>query len=164
MYINTRSTASLYDILMSVDWHGIWKRTSSSLWDLRDIVSGDLHDQILTEQSLTSGMAFVLGWVIAIAILLIVWTLVCLLSYSRSGKNSYEPMPVSGPTLGASIRLNYFGPGTTPFRKGPDTSSRLLVLAAAGDWSGQSRPLLVPGLRALGEGSLRSASVLKLGI
>lgn len=63
-------------------------------------------------------------------------------------------------TLGASIRLKNFGPGTTPFRKGSDTSSRLLVLAAAGDWSGQSRPLLVPGLRALGVGNLRSAGVL----
>nr|BEP11674.1 polyprotein [Aedes flavivirus] len=114
MYINTRSSASLYDILFSIDWHGIWRKTASSLWDLRDVVSGDLRDPYMTEQSLTSGMAFMLGCAIAVALLMFLWVFICLVSCSRSGKKSFEPMPVSDPLGGGFFLaspgvLHYFG-------------------------------------------------------
>lgn len=113
-YLNCRSSHSLYDILMSIDWNNIWKSTASSLWDLHDIVSGNLRDQILTERSLTSGMAFTLGLAIAMLLIMTLWLLSCVLSYARSAKYAYKPMPSSdsfggGVILTSPSVLHYLG-------------------------------------------------------
>nr|YP_009259298.1 NS4A [Cell fusing agent virus] len=94
---------SLYEFFTLIDWTDIWRRTTSALWDLSDVMNGELRDRSTTERSLTVLMAFVLGVSIVLSCFIAVWALCFLFSLFRPRKVTYEQMPSSDPLSGGVL-------------------------------------------------------------
>lgn len=102
-YMNCRGGPTLYEFFTVPDWNDIWRKTASALWDLSDVMNGEVQDRLTTERALIVVMAFVLGVSIMLSCFIAVWALCFLFSLFRPRKVTYEQMPSSDPLSGGVL-------------------------------------------------------------